>query len=76
MRDIESYAAGASFDHRCEEIRAASRLERSVADTLRVIAAACTERATPPIHAARQHLQEAYGAARLRKRMEQVRHSA
>jgi hypothetical protein len=76
MREGRNPAAGASFDHRCEEIREASRLERSVADTLRVIAAACAEREAPPIHAARQHLREIYGAARLRKQREQVRRSA
>lgn len=76
MRDITIHASGTSLDDRREEIRAATRLERSVSATLQAIAAACAERDAPPVHAARRHLAEAYGAARLRKRMEEVRRSA
>lgn len=46
------------------------RLERSVAHTLRVIAAACAEREAAPVKAARQHLAEIYGATRLSRRLE------
>ena len=52
------------------------RLERSVAATLRVIAAAQAEREAPPVHAARRHLGEIYGATRLARRMERERRSA
>ncbi|WP_336490722.1 hypothetical protein [Methylobacterium nigriterrae] len=48
------------------------RLARSVAATLRAIAAACAEREAPPVHAARRRLAEAHGAARLRKRLDPV----
>ncbi|GJE58905.1 hypothetical protein [Methylobacterium trifolii] len=65
MLDIDTASASAE-----------RRLERSVAATLRVIAAAHTERQAPPVHAARRHLGEVYGATRLRKRMERDRASA
>lgn len=52
--------------------RAEIRLERSVADTLRVIAAACAEREAPPVRAARRHLAEIYGATRLSRRRERA----
>ncbi|GJD44988.1 hypothetical protein AFCDBAGC_2857 [Methylobacterium cerastii] len=48
------------------------RLERSVAATLRVIAAAHAERTAPPIHAARRRLGEVYGATRLARRLERA----
>ncbi len=50
------------------------RLERSVAATLRVIAAAHAEREAPPVHAARRRLGEVYGATRLARRIERARH--
>ncbi|NEU10609.1 hypothetical protein G3T14_00510 [Methylobacterium sp. BTF04] len=56
--------------------RAEIGLERSVADTLRVIAAACAERNAPPIKAARQHMAEIYGATRLSRQRERRRASA
>ncbi len=46
------------------------RLERSVAQTLSVIAAACAEREDAPVKAARRHLAEIYGATRLSRRLE------
>ncbi|GJD28948.1 hypothetical protein PMNALOAF_0180 [Methylobacterium adhaesivum] len=49
------------------------RLQRSVADTLRVIAAACAEREAPPVKAARQELAAIYGATRLTRRREGLR---
>ena len=49
------------------------RLQRSVADTLRVIAAACAEREAPPVKAARQELAPIYGATRLTRRREGLR---
>lgn len=52
------------------------RLERSVAATLRVIAAAHAEREAPPVHAARRHLGAIYGATRLARRREHERRSA
>ncbi|WP_132255412.1 hypothetical protein [Methylobacterium segetis] len=55
---------------------AVGRLERSVDATLRVIAAACTERQAAPVSAARRRLAEAYGATRLRKRLERERRGA
>ena len=48
------------------------RLERSVAATLRVIAAVHAERAAPPVHAARRRLGEVYGATRLARRLERA----
>ncbi|MCJ2010882.1 hypothetical protein MKK70_06000 [Methylobacterium sp. E-041] len=48
------------------------RLERSVAATLRVIAAAHAEREAPPVHAARRRLGEVYGATRLARRLERA----
>ena len=45
------------------------RLQRSVAATLRLIAAARTEREAPPVHAARQRLAAVYGETRLRRRL-------
>ncbi|WP_375454280.1 hypothetical protein [uncultured Methylobacterium sp.] len=52
------------------------RLARSVAATLRVIAAAHAEREAPPVHAARRHLGAIYGATRLARRIERERRSA
>jgi hypothetical protein len=49
---------------------AEARLERSVADALRVIRAACEERNQAPVKAARRHLAEIYGATRLSRRRE------
>ncbi len=49
------------------------RLQRSVADTLRVIAAACAEREAPPVKAARQELAAIYGATRLSRRRDRPR---
>jgi hypothetical protein len=46
------------------------RLERSVAATLRIIAAVHVERQAPPIRAARQRLGAVYGATRLAKTLE------
>lgn len=51
-------------------IAAEHRLARSVAATLRVIAAAHAEREAPPVHAARRRLGAVYGATRLARRME------
>ncbi|WP_264050194.1 hypothetical protein [Methylobacterium flocculans] len=48
----------------------AVRLERSVEDALRIIAAACAERNEPPVKAARRQLAEIYGATRLSRRRE------
>lgn len=45
-------------------------LERSVADALRIIAAACAERNAAPVKAARRQLAEVYGATRLSRRRE------
>lgn len=53
-----------------------TRLERSVARTLHLIATACDERAAPPIRAARRNLAEVYGATRLRRRLERARLTA
>ena len=58
------------------ETPAERRLERSVAATLRIIAAAHVERQAPPIHAARRHLSEVYGATRLARRLERERRTA
>ena len=55
---------------------AEARLERSVADALRTIAAACAERNEPPVKAARRHLAEIYGATRLSRHRERRRASA
>ncbi len=52
------------------------RLERSVSAALRVIAAVHVERQAPPVHAARRHLGEVYGATRLARRREQDRRTA
>lgn len=49
---------------------AEARLERSVADALRIIAAVCAERNEPPVKAARRHLAEIYGATRLSRQRE------
>ncbi|MGU3536357.1 hypothetical protein [Methylobacterium sp. A54F] len=54
----------------------AERLERSVAATLRLIAATQAERQAPPIHAARLRLSAVHGASRLRKRLERDRRLA
>lgn len=64
-----------------EFLRAASRpaearLERSVADALRIIAAACAERDAAPVKAARRQLAEIYGATRLSRQRERQRASA
>jgi hypothetical protein len=48
------------------------RLQRSVADTLRVIAAACAEREAPPVKAARRELAAVYGATRLSRRRDRL----
>lgn len=53
-----------------------TRLERSVADTLRVIAAVCAERDAPSVKAARRHLAEVHGATRLSRRLERRSASA
>jgi hypothetical protein len=53
-----------------------ARLERSVADALRIIAAACAERNAPPVKAARRRLAEIYGATRLNRQRERLRASA
>ncbi|MGU3361320.1 hypothetical protein ACLBWX_13400 [Methylobacterium sp. M6A4_1b] len=55
---------------------AEARLERSVADALRVIRAACDERNEAPVKAARRHLAEIYGATRLSRQRERGRASA
>ena len=55
---------------------AEARLERSVADALRIIAAACDERNAPPVKAARRQLAEVYGATRLSRHRERQRASA
>ena len=52
------------------------RLERSVAATLRVIAAAHVERQEPPVRAARQRLGAVYGVTRLARTLERERPSA
>ncbi|KQP60742.1 hypothetical protein [Methylobacterium sp. Leaf112] len=49
------------------------RLQRSVADTLRTIAAACAERDAPPVKAARRELAAIYGATRLSRRRDGLR---
>ncbi len=49
------------------------RLQRSVADTLRTIAAACAERDAPPVKAARRQLAAVYGATRLSRRRDRLR---
>lgn len=49
---------------------AESRLERSVAAALRAISAACAERETASVHAARRQLGSVYGRTRLRRRLE------
>lgn len=51
-------------------------LERSVADALRIIAAACAERNAAPVKAARRQLAEVYGATRLSRRRERQGASA
>lgn len=53
-----------------------ARLERSVADALRIIAAACAERNAAPVKAARRQLAEVYGATRLSRRRERSGASA
>ncbi|MBY0259769.1 hypothetical protein [Methylobacterium sp.] len=55
---------------------AEARLERCVADALRIIAAACDERNAPPVKAARRHLAEIYGATRLSRQRERRSASA
>lgn len=57
---------GAVLERACSQ----GRLQRSIATTLCVIAAARAEREAPPIHAARQQLAAVYGATRLRRRLE------
>jgi len=52
------------------DVLAQGRLQKSIATTLLVIAAARAERQAAPIHAARQRLAEVYGATRLRRRLE------
>lgn len=47
-----------------------TRLERTVADALRIIAAACAEREAPPVRAARERLAKVYGTTRLRRHLE------
>ncbi|KQP10984.1 hypothetical protein ASF28_07920 [Methylobacterium sp. Leaf99] len=49
------------------------RLQRSVADTLRTIAAACAERDAPLVKAARRELAAVYGATRLSRRRDRLR---
>ena len=49
------------------------RLQRSVAETLRTIAAACAERDAPPVKAARRELAAVYGATRLSRRRDRLR---
>lgn len=49
---------------------AEARLERSVADALRIIRAACDERNEAPVKAARRQLAEIYGATRLSRQRE------
>lgn len=63
-------------DRRPSDGAATVRLERCVAHTLRVIAAARTERDDAPVKAARRHLAEIYGVTRLNRRLERGRHSA
>lgn len=64
------------MDHETKIGAAERRLERSVDATLRVIAAACSEREAPPVHAARRHLGKIYGVKRLHKHLELQRRSA
>ncbi|MEH3117341.1 MAG: hypothetical protein PGN25_06970 [Methylorubrum populi] len=64
--DRPDRASGEALDR----ARAQGRLHHSIAATLLVIAAARAEREAPPVHAARRRLAEAYGASRLRKRLE------
>ncbi|WP_156465674.1 hypothetical protein [Methylobacterium sp. Leaf106] len=63
-------------DRRPPDGAATVRLERCVAHTLRVIAAARTERDDAPVKAARRQLAEIYGVTRLNRRLERGRHSA
>ncbi|KQP16777.1 hypothetical protein [Methylobacterium sp. Leaf93] len=63
-------------DRRPPDGAATVRLELCVAHTLRVIAAARTERDDAPVKAARRQLAEIYGVTRLNRRLERGRHSA
>ena len=62
--------------YRDAAVLAERRLERSVAATLRIIAAAHDERQAPPVSAARRRLSEIYGVTRLARRREQAQHTA
>ena len=57
-------------DRRPPDGAATVRLEHCVAHTLRIIAAARTEREDEPVKAARRQLAEIYGVTRLNRRLE------